>query len=482
MLAKGALSTLYRAAPRPLAPAHLGTISTVAITSSVRRRQSTLTHEGKESTEGAPPQGHLPGKSSSVFLTSLNDSFFDKVTPRVLSGSDNAQGGIPTFRLLDGMGRLLPGITDEMVDITREEAVKMYETMMLLPVMDVVLYNAQRQGRISFYMTSHGEEGAVIGSAAGLDPRDEVFSQYREMGVLVWRGMELDDMMNQVFGNEADLGRARQAPIHYGNAKLHFHNVSSPLATQLPQGAGAAYALKRTKGREKNVVICYSGEGAASEGDFHAGLNIAATTKSPCIYFVRNNGFAISTPSTEQYCGDGIASRGPGYGMLTIRVDGNDALAVRAAVREARAKCLAESRPVLIEAMTYRVGHHSTSDDSSAYRSREAVEGWKKMDNPLHRMRTFLTDRGWWSDEREEEIKKVSRKRVIDAMNRAEKRKRPNVSSLFEDVYYGEVPDNLREQRAELARLVKQYGHHDTWTKELKKHVEEGKDLEEYQS
>ncbi|EPQ27714.1 uncharacterized protein PFL1_04852 [Pseudozyma flocculosa PF-1] len=461
---------------RPLAPAMAAT----SASSRLLHTTSSQAHVDTSSTDGNQPQGHLPGKASSVFLTSLNDSFFDKVTPNVLSGSNNAQGGIPTFRLLDGTGKLLPGVTDAMLDITKQEAVRMYETMMLLPVMDVVLYNAQRQGRISFYMTSHGEEAAVIGSAAGLDHSDEVFTQYREMGVLVWRGMHLDDMMNQVFGNEGDMGKARQAPIHFGNPSLHFHNVSSPLATQLPQAAGAGFALKRTKGRENNVVICYCGEGAASEGDFHAGLNIAATTKAPVIFFVRNNGFAISTPSTEQFCGDGIASRGPGYGMLTIRVDGNDALAVRAAVKEAKAKCLAESRPVLIEAMTYRVGHHSTSDDSSAYRSRDAVENWKKMDNPLHRMRSFLSERGWWNDEMEEEIKKTARKRVIDAMNRAEKKKRPSVTSMFEDIYSGELPQNLKEQRAELARLVKKYGKSEVWAKELNKHAEEGRDLEKY--
>ena len=159
---------------------------------------------------------------------------------------------------------------------------------------------------------------------------------------------------------------------------------------------------------------------------------------------MRNNGYAISTPAAEQFRGDGIASRGHGYGMLTIRVDGNDALAVRSAVQSAKAKALSEQRPVLIEAMTYRVGHHSTSDDSSAYRSKQAVENWKQMDNPLHRMRNFLTDRGWWNDKLEEETKAQHRKTVIEAMGRAEKKKRPQLSSLFEGTYRGELPGNLR--------------------------------------
>lgn len=430
--------------------------------------------------DGDEPQGHLPGHPSSVFLTSLNDSFFDRVKPKQLSGNSNAQGGIPTFRLMDGVGRLLPGVTDEMVDITEQEAVKMYRTMLLLPQIDVILYNAQRQGRISFMMTSYGEEGAVIGSAAGLDTKDEVFAQYRESGVLLWREFSIDHYMSQVFGAEDDLCGGRQMPIHFGSTQHHFHTISSPLATQIPQAAGAGYALKRTKGRENNVVVCYFGEGAASEGDFHAGMNLASTTKSPVIFFVRNNGYAISTPAAEQFRGDGIASRGPGYGMLTIRVDGNDALAVRSAVQAAKAKAISEHRPVLIEAMTYRVGHHSTSDDSSAYRSKQAVESWKQMDNPLHRMRNFLTDRGWWNDALEEQTKAEHRKTVIEAMGRAEKKKRPQLSSLFEGTYRGDLPGNLREQRAELAELLEKYGALPGWSKELAKHANGGKDMEQY--
>ncbi|SNX86838.1 probable 2-oxoisovalerate dehydrogenase alpha subunit, mitochondrial precursor [Melanopsichium pennsylvanicum] len=430
--------------------------------------------------DGDEPQGHLPGHPTSVFLTSLNDSFFDSVKPKTLSGNANARGGIPTYRLMDGQGQLLPGVTDEMVNITQAEAVKMYRTMLLLPQIDVILYNAQRQGRISFMMTSYGEEGAVIGSAAGLDANDEVFAQYRESGVLLWRDFSIHHFMSQVFGAQDDLCAGRQMPIHFGSTQHHFHTISSPLATQIPQAAGAAYALKRTKGREQNVVICYFGEGAASEGDFHAGMNLASTTNSPVIFFVRNNGYAISTPAAEQFRGDGIASRGPGYGMLTIRVDGNDALAVRSAVQTAKAKALAEQRPVLIEAMTYRVGHHSTSDDSSAYRSKQAVESWKQMDNPLHRMRNFLTHRGWWNDKLEQDTKANHRNTVIEAMGRAEKKKRPQLSSLFEGTYRGELPANLKEQRAELAELIEKYGALPHWSNELAKHAQAGKDMEQY--
>ncbi len=155
--------------------------------------------------------------------------------------------------------------------------------MLKLNRMDQVLYDAQRQGRISFYMTNYGEEASHVGSAAALDPKDEIFGQYREAGVLMYRGFSLDDFMNQCYSNELDPGKGRQMPVHYGSKDLHFQTISSPLATQIPQAVGAAYALKL---KEANLcVICYFGEGAASEGDFHAALNMAATTGSPVIFF-----------------------------------------------------------------------------------------------------------------------------------------------------------------------------------------------------
>lgn len=182
----------------------------------------------------------------------------------------------------------------------------MLKDMIKLNVIDQILYDAQRQGRISFYMSSTGEEATHIGSAAALKDNDPIFGQYRELGVLIWRGFTIADIMNQCYSNHLDGGKGRQMPVHYGSPKHHFQTISSPLGTQIPQAAGAAYALKM-RGL-KNVVMCYFGEGAASEGDFHAGLNIAATTEAPVIFFCRNNHYAISTSLEEQYRGDGIGN------------------------------------------------------------------------------------------------------------------------------------------------------------------------------
>ena len=191
-------------------------------------------------------------------------------------------------------------------------------------------------------------------------------------------------------------------------------------------------------------------------------MMLASTIPSPVLFIARNNGFAISTPSTEQYNGDGIASRGPGYGIDTVRVDGNDILAVISAVREARKRCLEQGRAVLVEAMSYRyvgtityrssrpslisrlsVGHHSTSDDSFAYRARAEVEDRKKIDNPITRFRLFMEARGWWDTDAEADMKARLKADVMKSFKRAETLKRCELGELFTDVYGGQEPWNI---------------------------------------
>ncbi len=209
--------------------------------------------------------------------------------------------------------------------------------------------------------------------------------------------------------------------------------------------------------------MAYFGEGAASEGDFHAALNIAATRGCPVVFICRNNGYAISTPTLEQYRGDGIASRGAGYGIDTIRVDGNDILAVREVTRRARELSLGlhsggegNTKPILIEAMSYRVSHHSTSDDSFAYRARVEVEDWKRRDNPITRFRKYLESQGLWDEEKEKEARGRIRKEILRAFAQAEKEKKPPIKSMFEDIYEELTPD-LRAQMGELRGMLDRY-------------------------
>ena len=359
----------------------------------------------------------------------------------------------PVYRILGKDGKLL-GDSQVPADLDQAKITQMYESMVSVQAMDDIFYNAQRQGRISFYMQNSGEEGAHVGSAAALSSEDVILAQYRELGVLLWRGFSLQQAADQCFSNEKDLGKGKQMPVHYGSSALNFHTISSPLATQLPQASGVAYALKMSK--KDAVAMCYFGEGAASEGDFHAAVNFASTLDAPALFFCRNNGYAISTPVKDQFRGDGIASRAVGYGIHAIRVDGNDIFAVYEAVKEARAVALRESRPVLIEAMSYRRGHHSTSDDSTRYRSLAEIEHWHDNLDPVTRLRTFMEGNGWWDGEKEQNLRDELRVAVMEALTTAEKRPKSNYTELFQDVYK-DMPPNLIKQRKELVEHMKKY-------------------------
>ncbi len=369
-------------------------------------------------------------------------------SPRFLAGDEFS---IPTFRLLQQDGTLFEGA--EAPELSREQALKIYHTMVATRVLDERMMAAQRQGRLSFYMQCTGEEAAVIGAAAALDDADMIMAQYREQGALVYRGFSYDEFMNQLFGNELDYGKGRQMPIHYGSRKLHYMTISSPLATQIPQAAGYAYGQKLAG--EGHCTLCFFGEGAASEGDFHAALNMAAVHEVPVIFFCRNNGYAISTPSIEQFAADGVAPRAFGYRMHVIRVDGNDILAVLSATREARRIAVEQNKPVLIEAMSYRLAAHSSSDDPSGYRSKKEEAAWREKD-PILRMQHWLIDQGWWNDDEEKALQESLRREVLETMKRAEKRPPPPLDSLVSDVY-ADVTPALQRQLDRLKAHVRQY-------------------------
>ncbi|KAF6227968.1 hypothetical protein HO133_007696 [Letharia lupina] len=391
---------------------------------------------------------HFPGAVSSKFTTKL--SFEHPST----------HPAMPTYRVMDSDGVVVDE-SRKPSGISNEEIVTWYRNMLTVSIMDLIMFDAQRQGRLSFYMVSAGEEGIAIGSASALVPEDVIFCQYRETGVFKQRGFALSDFMNQLFANCKDAGKGRNMPVHYGSGKLNIHTISSPLATQIPQAAGAAYALKiqalQNPDVPPRVVACYFGEGAASEGDFHAALNIAATRSCPVVFICRNNGYAISTSTLEQYRGDGIASRGIGYGIDTIRVDGNDIFAVREVTKEARRMALEDGgKPVLIEAMSYRVSHHSTSDDSFAYRAKVEVEDWKRRDNPITRLRKWMQHQGMWDEEKEKEARSQIRKDVLKAFAEAEKEKKAPLRDMFTDVYE-DLTEESRGHMKELGRLLDDY-------------------------
>lgn len=366
-----------------------------------------------------------------------------------------AQKAMSCYRVMNPDGSLRKGHDEPAA--TKEHLLNIYEHMIRFREMDHYFNEAQRQGRISFYMQAAGEEAILFGCAAAMKADDEVFSQYREAGVLMWRGFSVQNFADQCFSNCDDLGKGRQMPVHYGSKALHFHTVSSPLGTQLPQASGAAYALKlEGKGR---AVVCFFGDGAASEGDFHAALNFAATLEVPVVFVCRNNGYAISTPIREQYRGDGIAGRGIAYGMRTIRADGNDYFAVFNAMSAAREAAVKHSQPVLLEVMTYREGHHSTSDDSTRYREASEILAWQQNSNPILRLRLYLEARGWWDAARENAAIATEKKAVLAALTSAGSKLKPPARELASDVY-DVIPKHLLEQIAEVEAHIAKFPQH----------------------
>ncbi|KAF4493703.1 2-oxoisovalerate dehydrogenase subunit alpha, mitochondrial [Fusarium agapanthi] len=393
---------------------------------------------------------------------------------------------IPTYRILNSENRVGDPvqITSE---IPKDEILQWYmnmvtiqkliEPLLIVNIMDGIMFDAQRHGRRCVrdcrggaeranhcFQVSHGEEALMIGSAAALGPRDVITCQYREHGVFLQRGFELKDFMSQLAANHNDPGKGRNMPNHYtGRDKVGAHSVASTLGTQIPHAAGAAYALKmqdrEDPSKPPRVAAAYFGEGAASEGDFHGALNMAAMTKSPVIFICRNNGYAISTPAAEQYRGDGIASRGAGYGIETLRVDGTDIFAVYEATKAARRKALEDGgRPILLEFMSYRVSHHSTSDDSSQYRSQDEIILWKDSPqrNPVLRLRQWLEHENLWDADRDKEFRTKIRKDIVRELSRAEKEKKPALESIFTDVY-AEMTEEAEAQREELRKLMVKY-------------------------
>lgn len=417
------------------------------------------------------PAFHFSTTTETLFQGILTKEVVDKLEFK------ESFTGIPVLRYLDYDGNLIKGMN---MPFSETQAVQMMETMITLTVYDKMFYEIQRQGRISFYMTSTGEEALMIGSGFALDKNDTLFTQYRELGVLLSRGFNLDDILNQIFATGEEPGKGRQMPIHYTSKKINLQTVSSPLCTQVPQAAGAGYAYK-VKG-EKNVAVCYFGEGAASEGDFTSGLNFASTLGAQTLFICRNNGLAISTPVNEQYRGDGIAIRGIAYGIPSIRVDGNDAIATYIAVKEAREMIIQTGRPALVELMSYRLGHHSTSDDASRYRSDEDAKMWTEEGvSGIGRFRRFLVAKGLWSEKQEKDLISSVRKEVLKGIKDSEtNRFSASIENIFTDVLATRDGDetNTKDGFGDY-RLSEQM---DELKDHLKLHMNKYRDLKRYRS
>jgi len=327
---------------------------------------------------------------------------------------------------------------------------KMLRDMVTVRVFDDRMYRAQRQGKTSFYMKCTGEEAIAVAAAAALTQEDMHFPTYRQQGLLVARGYPLTDMMCQIYSNKGDKLKGRQLPIMYSDKAHGFFSISGNLGTQFPQAVGWAMA-SAIKG-DSRIAMGWIGDGATAEGDFHAGMTFAAVYNVPVVLAVVNNQWAISSFSgiagAERAT---FAQRAVGYGIAGLRVDGNDALAVYAAVRWAADRARSNNGPTLIEFFTYRAEGHSTSDDPSGYRPANEAKAWP-LGDPIERLEAHLIALGEWDEERHSAFAAEADATVRAAQKEAEKlgilpqQGKDDIGSMFEDVY-ADMPWHIAEQR-----------------------------------
>ena len=332
--------------------------------------------------------------------------------------------------------------------LSEAEVLEIYRWMVTTRQLDERLVALQRQGRIGFHVGSLGEEAAIIGSAFAMRKTDWLFPCYREWGAALMRGLGLQKFMDNMFGNVNDTVQGRQMPNHITSRETGFTSVSSPVGTQITQAVGFSWGAKIDG---KNIAsLVYFGEGATSSTDFHSGMNFAGVFKVPVVFLCRNNGWAISVPAERQTATRTFAEKAAAYGIPGVRVDGNDIFAMVSVVREAVRRGEQGLGPTLVEAVTYRMGGHSTSDDPNRYRGSDDLKHWAERD-PLARLRHYLERRKLWDDRAEQALIADIDQRFRAAVAESEKTPAPPLESIFEDVYQKQ-PWHLQEQCTELLR------------------------------
>ncbi len=326
--------------------------------------------------------------------------------------------------------------------------------MLLTRVFDDRMQRTQRQGRITFYVRSYGEEAVSVASAMALGERDMLFPSYRNQGLQLVRGVPLVDLMCQLLSNTRDMCKGRQLPVMYHSAARRIFSISGNLATQFPQAVGWAMAAA-IKG-ESDIASAWIGEGSTAEADFHHALLFAKVYRAPVILNVVNNQWAIST--FQGFAGGeqrSFAARGPGVGIAGLRVDGNDFLAVHAATTWAAERARAGQGATLIELVTYRAGAHSTSDDPSRYRPKDDFDFWP-LGDPIERLKQHLIALGEWSEDRHVALQAeldshvAAEWKAANAFGTLNDGPKLDPSLMFDDVFR-ELPEHLRRQREQLA-------------------------------
>ena len=322
-----------------------------------------------------------------------------------------------------------------------------YRDLVAARVLDERLVRMQRMGKISFVAPSSGHEGPQVAVARAVKPRrDWLYPYYRDTALVLALGVPVVEIIGQMMANRADPNKGRQMPAHPGSKDLNVFSVASPIASHIAPAVGTALSMKlQGKG---DVVVTTFGEGATSEGDFHAGINFAGAQGAPIVFVCQNNRYAISVGYNKQTAAENIAAKAHAYGMPGYTVDGMDPLACYYVIREAVERAREGVGPALVEANVYRYGPHSPADDDTRYRPAEEVESWRKRD-PVQRMRRFLEQRGIWDEEQEAAVRQEIDEEQRKAVKEAEESGKVPREWMFEDVF-AEVPDHLADQQESL--------------------------------
>ncbi|MBO8140560.1 MAG: thiamine pyrophosphate-dependent dehydrogenase E1 component subunit alpha [Firmicutes bacterium] len=314
------------------------------------------------------------------------------------------------------------------------DVLAMYEKILLTRMVDERTWILNRMGRAPFLVSAQGQEACQVGAAWALRPGiDWALPYYRDLGVVLTLGMTAKDYMLGLLAKAEDPSSGgRQMPSHWSFPPLKIFTGSSPVATQLPQAAGIAYAI-RLRGEDAVVYVSF-GEGSASKGDAHEAMNFAAVHRLPVIFFCENNRYAISVPQEKQMAVDNVADRAAGYGFPGVTVDGMDPLEVYRVMREAVDRAKSGQGPTLIEAKVYRLAPHSSDDDDRAYRPQEEVEEWRARDG-LPRFRRYLMELGLLTEETDRRLREQLAAEVDAAVEYAEKAPDPVPADLLRHVY-----------------------------------------------
>lgn len=327
---------------------------------------------------------------------------------------------------------------DKMPQLSNDQLRELMRRMVFTRVWDERAINLGRQGRLGFYAPVSGQEAAMIGSEFALQHDDFICPGYRDMPQIVWHGLP----MYQAFLYSRGHQHGGQIP-----EDVHVLMPQIIIGAQVLHAMGVAMAFKLKD--EKRVAIAYTGDGGSSEGDFYESLNFAGAFKLPVIYFVQNNGYAITTPYEKQTGAQSIAHKALAAGIKGVQVDGNDVLAVYQAVTEAAERARNGEGATLIEALTYRFKPHSMADDTTKYRTKDEEGEWSEKD-PLVRMRQYLTAKGLWSEEEENKVREEAKATVNEEIKKAEATAPMTVNGLI-DSMFEQTPQHLEEQKAYFA-------------------------------